>query len=277
MEPDSNRPRSSSQTMSWLGCGCGSLVFLALAAIVGMTWFGYRQGKEMEKNFNDPVARTAKAREVLPWRELPPGYHPIGSFSVPFLMDMAMFSDRAPEPGQADGAEGGGPAFDDSGLFYMKFHPLVSDEKELLAWLRGETKEAPGWIRRSQARMDADQVAHRGTVEAGGQTVVYAVARGSADRGGENTEGKPVDGEQPGAASGESAPEGTERQGVSPEQKGLMTFFSVDCPGDDRARMGVWFGPDPAPAQPVTEIDLTGTVGDPARLRELVGHFELCR
>lgn len=264
--------RTRSDTISWLGCGCGALVFVALAAIVGLTWFGYRQGKEMEENFNDPVARTAKAREVLPWRELPPGYHPIGSFSVPLLMDMAIFSDQAPEPGKKEGAEDRDPAFENSGLFYMKFHPWVSDEKELFAWLRGETDEAPGWIRRSQARMDPEQVAHRGTVEAGGQTIVYAVARGSADRGGEEKEG-----EQPGAASGESAPEGGQREGVSPEQKGLMTFFSVDCPDDDRARMGVWFGPDPAPARPVKEIDLAGTVGDPARIRELVGHFELCR
>lgn len=271
MEPDSNRPRSSSQTMSWLGCGCGSLVFLALAAIVGLTWFGYRQGKEMEKNFNDPVARTAKAREILPWRELPPGYHPIGSFSVPFLMDMAMFSDRAPEPGKADGAEDRGPAFDDSGLFYMKFHPLVSDEKELLAWLRGETKEVPSWIRRSQARMDAEKIAHRGTVEAGGRTIVYAVGRGTDDQ----DRGKPGAAPREGTEANGS-PEGAERKGVSPEQKGLMTFFSVDCPGDNLARMGVWFGPDPAPTQPVTAIDLTGTVGDPVRIQELVGHFELC-
>ena len=90
--------RTRSDTISWLGCGCGTLVFLALAAIVGLTWFGYRQGKEMERNFQDPAARDAKARAILPWRELPPGYHPMGSFSVPLLMDMAIFSDRAPDP-----------------------------------------------------------------------------------------------------------------------------------------------------------------------------------
>lgn len=262
MEP--NRPRSSSQTLSWLGCGCGALVFLTLAGIVGLTWFGYRQGKEMEKNLTDPVAREAKAREILPWRELPAGYHPIGSFSVPFLMDMAMFSDREPEAGEK--AEDRDPAFDQSGLFYMKFHPWVSDKPEMLAWLRGETDEAPGWIRRSQARMDADQVAHRDTVEVGGRTLVYAVARGSDDQPDQSGD------EQ----SQEKAPAGVQREGVSPEQEGLMTFFSVDCPGDERARMGVWFGPDPDPAKPVTEIELTGTVGDPARIREMLGHFELC-
>jgi hypothetical protein len=282
MEP--NRPRSSSQTRSWLGCGCGVLVFLALAAIVGLTWFGYRQGKEMEKNFTDPVAREAKAREILPWRELPAGYHPLGSFSVPFLMDMAMFSDQEPKAGEQE--EDRDPAFDESGLFYMKFHPWVSDKPEMLAWLRGETKEAPGWIRRSQAQMDEEQVAHRGTVESGGRTIVYAVARGSGQKNQPDNQpdnqpntqtdtqpAPPAEGENP----TEGAPEGARREGVSPEQEGLMTFFSVDCPDDKRAHMGVWFGPDPDPAKPVTEIDLTGTVGDPARLREMLGHFELCR
>ena len=81
------------------------------------------------------------------------------------------------------------------------------------------------------------------------ETVVVAgqqetLDTGSADRGGEEKEGAQTDGEQ----TGEGAPEGGQREGVSPEQEGLMTFFSVDCPGDDRARMGVWFGPDPAPA-----------------------------
>ncbi|HJX29076.1 MAG TPA: hypothetical protein VJ885_14300 [Thermoanaerobaculia bacterium] len=250
--------RTRSDTISWLGCGCGSLVFLALAAIVGLTWFGYRQGKEMERNFEDPATRTAKAREILPWRELPPGYHPMGSFSVPLLMDMAIFSDRAPDPRRRVKRDRDS-AFEKSGLFYMEFHPWVSDKDELLRWLRGESKEAPGWIRRSQAQMDPEAVAHRGTLEVGGRTITYAVGRGSANGDGAEAEPEPD----------------PRRQRRSPEQDGLMTFFALDC-GDDRARMGVWFGPDPAPAKPVTEIDLTGTVGDPARIQEFLGHFEPC-
>lgn len=265
--------RTRSDTISWLGCGCGTLVFLSLAAIVGLTWFGYRQGKEMERNFQDPAARDAKARAILPWRELPPGYHPMGSFSVPLLMDMAIFSDRAPDPRNRPGRDRDGAAFDESGLFFMKFHPWVSDQDELLRWLRGESKEAPGWIRRSQAQLDPERVAHRGTVEVGGRTLTYAVGRGSASGEGEgNGEAGADAADAADAADTEPDPR---RRRSSPEQKGLMTFFTLDCP-DDRSRMGVWFGPDPAPAQPVTEIDLTGTVGDPARIREMLGHFELC-
>ena len=35
----------------------------------------------------------------------------------------------------------------------MSFHPWISDEKELLSWLRGELKETPDWIRRSDAKI----------------------------------------------------------------------------------------------------------------------------
>src|SRR4028119_2522439 len=183
--------RTRSDTISWLGCGCGSLVFLVLAAIVGLTWFGYRQGKEMERNFEDPATRTAKAREILPWRELPPGYHPMGSFSVPLLMDMAIFSDRAPDPRRRVKRDRDS-AFEKSGLFYMEFHPWVSDKDELLRWLRGESKEAPGWIRRSQAQMDPEAVAHRGTLEVGGRTITYAVGRGSPNGDGAAAEPEPA-------------------------------------------------------------------------------------
>lgn len=275
MEPTK---RTRSDTMSWLGCGCGLLVFLALAGIVGLTWFGYRQGKEMEAGFKDPATRTANARAVLPWRELPPGYHPVGSFSVPLLMEMAIFSDREPEAETEGGEDDRDPEFGESGLFYMKFHPWVSDEAELLAWLRGETKEAPGWIRRSQAEMDPDEVAHRGTIEIEGQTVTYAVARGSDvgddDNRGDNgarQEEQPASGQPQDQDPGQDGP-----QRRSPEQEGLMTFFSFDCPGDERARLGVWFGPDPSPATPVKQLNLTGTVGDPEKLRGMLGHFSLC-
>jgi hypothetical protein len=56
-----------------------------------------------------------------------------------------------------------------------------------------------------------------------------------------------------------------------------MTFFSFDCPGDNRARLGVWFSPDPAPGRPNAEVDLAGTTGDPEKIREFVGHFEPCK
>ena len=297
---DPNRPRSSStSTLGWLGCGCGGLVALVLAAIVGMTWFGYRKGKELERTFKDPAARAEATRKVLPWRELPEGYYPAGAVTIPMLMEMAILSDHEPEPDEA----GEGRAFDERGLVFMSFNSWISDEKELLQWLRGELKETPDWIRRSDAKIDPSQVLKRGSVDVGGQTVFYVITRGEADDVVDQTPEPPEPPEPPTPPQPEAErqevpaerevpveeipeeeiPETTDLGSAEAEREedgsrgdSLMNFFSLDCPGDKRARMGVWFAPDPAPERPNAEVDLTGTIGDPEVIRELVGHFELC-
>jgi len=261
---DPNRPaKSSTSTLGWLGCGCGLLVALALASIVGMTWFGYRKGKEIERTFKDPAARTEATREILHWRELPEGYYPAGAVSMPMLMEMAILSDEEPEPGEA----GHGRAFHERGLVFMSFNSWIGKEDELLRWLRGETKQAPKWIQRSDAKIDPDQVLKRGTVEANGQSIVYVVSRGDAMA----QVPEPPEPETTDLGTAEPEPERSVRK------ESLMTFFSFDCPGDNRARLGIWFSPDPAPGQPNAEVDLTGTIGDPERIREFVGHFEPCK
>ncbi len=310
---DPNRPRSSSSssTLGWLGCGCGALVALVLAGIVGMTWFGYRKGKEIERTFKDPTARTEATRKVLPWKELPEGYRPVGAVTVPMLMEMAILSDREPAEGEA----GKGRAFDERGLVYMSFHPWISDEKELLSWLRGELKETPDWIKRSDAKIDPEQVLKRGSLESGGQTVFYVVSRGKASEvmsqdvsdapappeppsppvpsEAETSAEPPAEREVQAEAVEEEVPveeipeedpamaQGTAEAEPEPEDgprgESLMTFFSLDCPGDKRAHMGVWFAPDPAPDRPNEEVELAGTIGDPEVIREFLGHFELCK
>ena len=152
---DPNRPRSSSttSTLGWLGCGCGALVAIVLAVIVGLTWFGYRKGKEIEKNFKDPVARESATREILRWKKLPEGYYPAGAVTIPMLMEMAILSDEKPTP---EGA-GHGRQFQERGLIFMSFNSWISDEQELLRWLRGEMKEAPDWLGRSDAKIDPDK------------------------------------------------------------------------------------------------------------------------
>ena len=313
---DPNRPRTSStsSTLGWLGCGCGALVAIVLVAIIGVTWFGFRKGKELERTFNDPQARTEATRKVLPWRELPEGYHPAGAITIPMFMEMAILSDEEPKPGEA----GKGEAFEHRGLVFMSFNSWISDEKELLQWLRGEIKETPKWMRRADAKIDPEDVLKRGSVEVDGKTVVYVVTRGEADDviskdvsdapappeppspplppEAETSAEAPAEREIPAETevpaedipeeTPEDVPETTDMGAAEvdepepdqgPRRDSLMTFFSVDCPGDKRARLGVWFAPDPAPGRPKEEVDLTGTIGDPEVVREFVGHFDLCR
>ena len=95
--------------MSLLGCGCGAVVVAVLAVLVAMAWFAYVQGERFEETLADPEARAARSREILGYDELPEGYHPMGGFSIPFVMEMAMLSDRDLAPGE--GVEGAEDAF----------------------------------------------------------------------------------------------------------------------------------------------------------------------
>ncbi len=58
-------------------------------------------------------------------------------------------------------------------------------------------------------------------------------------------------------------------------QQGLQTVTLIDCP-DQNMRLGIWFGPDPDPARPPAELNLTGAVADENELRSFLSHFKVC-
>lgn len=248
MEPGrTDAPRS---TWQYIGCGCGGLVILVMGLVAAMTWMMYRQGKEMEATMKDPAARAEKARGVLPWRELPPGYHPVGAFSVPFLMDMAIFTDRELPAGEAPR----GGSLGERGFLFVHMRGLGgmgARRDELQDFIEGKRGE-PSWFQESDMRLDtSDRIAH-GAVDlpgGAGQRILYSANRG------------------------EISLDNQERQGI-------VTFLLADCPGDEKIRLGIWFGPDPvespAAGQPVDPAAYAGTPADPEAIRQFAGHFQFC-
>lgn len=234
-------PRQSTSPWFYIGCGCAAVVFLVVAGMAGMAWWGMRKARELETAYGTPEGRERMVRDVLAYDELPAGYHPGVSFSIPMLMDIAILTDQ-------EGGIGEGPEerdqFDERGFIYLSVHSWVGDEGELRRYVRGEGKR-PDWFGEGDTDFQEGEILRRGSVRVGGQDILYSASRGSVERNGRDA-------------------------------KGIVALLAVDCPGDSRARLGMWFGPDPDPAKPAGQLDLTGTPGDPEAIRSFAGHFRFC-
>jgi hypothetical protein len=223
--------------MSLLGCGCGAIVVAVLAVLVAMAWFAYIQGERFEETLADPEARAARSREILGYEELPAGYHPMGGFSIPFVMEMAMLSDRDPAPGEI--VEGAEDAFRERGFVFMKTRADEDDLRALDRFFAGEVEETE-FFAQTDITFDAEERLGRGRVDVSPAGVEYVVDRGRMDL-----------------------------QGVSREQ--VLTRLLIRCPDADRLRVALWFEPAPDAGEKA------GGPTDPDAIRRFLGHFDLCR
>jgi hypothetical protein len=241
-----------------LGCGCAALVAIILGGVALVTFVTYRAGKRLEAMATDPAQAAAAVREVLPHEALPAGYAPVGTLSVPFLMDVAFLRS------DLSSAEG------ESGFLFIRVRDWFGRGDRTRQWIEtGESDGSP--IQQEEIRFDPDEVVDRGELTLDGTGVLWVARRGMVDVDtsgfGSESERAPVK-----VTIGEDEDE-DEDEG----QEGVLTILSIDCPGDDRyQRIGIWFVPDPAPGTPAAEIDWSGTPADPAAIEELLGHFELC-
>jgi hypothetical protein len=240
MEPAA--PKKETSPWLYIGCGCAALVILAMAGVAGVTWVTYREAKKLEKSWGDPKAAESRTRSVLAYDELPEGYYPLGSFSLPFVMDMAMIGDEPPPPGsKPDDRDNGG--FKERGFIYIKLRKFGNNAKEMQDYLEGKGKQ-PDWMK-GNTDIDTSEVLDRGEVEVNGRRIVYSATRGRVNQG---------------------------RHSID----GIATILLIDCPRKERIHFGIWFGPDPKPDEPADQVDYTGTNADPEEIRKFASHFRFC-
>jgi len=222
-----------------MGCAAGCAVIaglMALGAGACGVWV-WQEGKRVQAEMTDPEIRRDKVLEVLGTDRVPDGYFPLAAFSVPFVTRMAMLTDRAPDAaGEVEG-------FDERGFIYFELIGIGQDEQELRDFFEGRTDDY-GVLEDNGMNLDVEEVLERGVFDLDPARVMYMTQRGSI------------------------AVQGDERDGLT----GLAL---IDCPEDERRRVGVWFGPDAA-ADESGSPDLSGTPADPDALRAFLANFSFC-
>jgi len=152
-------------------------------------------------------------------------------------MDMVVLGDQPPRP------DGRAAHIRERGYMYMRLFREPENMRALRAFVEGRTDD-PSALRANRVDVATTAILRRGSLRLGGGNVLYCAQRGEM------------------SASGG-------------RQKGLQTVTLTDCP-DHNMRMGIWFGPDPDPARPPAELNLTGTVADENELRGFLSHFKVC-
>lgn len=256
---------------SWLGCGCAGIVTLVMLVVVLVTFLTYRAGQRMEEMINDPERAAAAVAEVVPYDELPAGYHPVGALHVPWMMDVAILAGPG-EPGSRGDAAGQGDAGAEDGFeqgfFFVRVRDWFGRSDDAEGWLEGGGgDDAP--IEQEELRFDPEEVVDRGELTAGDATVSWVTRRGQI----QIEEGR-LRGEEEGSGGVVQIKGHGEDDDSRP---GLLNLMSIRCSGDEGwQRLGIWFVPDPAPDVPTAEFDWTGTPADPDAIEAFLGHFRLC-
>jgi hypothetical protein len=228
------------KTSPWVyvGIGCGVILVVGLIFLAVAGFLGYRFVQSVERGLTDPEVKEARARDLLNVEQLPEGYNTLLSISIPLAMDLVVLSDK--EPDAAGRIEG----FTEKGFVYARVAALGNQRAELLEFLEGRNED---WDVLMQGGVDFErhEFLGRGRFDLQGNEVVYASFRGDIE---------------------------VERERLG----GIVTLFTIDCPGSGRIHLGLWFGSDPGTGNEVELPDLSGTPADEATLLPFLDQFRFC-
>ncbi len=197
----------------WIGCGCLLAILLLVGGVAGCGYLGFNRLKNFQEEMTDPDARDRKAERMLGGGGIPNGYRSQLAIGVPFFFDLVVLSDGE----ILDLVEQ--PSFDGLTAEQVGEHVFSLVEFKRGEWeledvaslFDGREKDGvsidPGF------RFGSLEELESGSLDLPETSVEYSLRRG-------------------------------ELSGVGDVLSGTMAMLSIDCAGDDRSRLGVWFRRD---------------------------------
>ncbi len=225
---------------AWVGCGCLGAIAAIMIFAVALGFWAVQRARQFGEEIADPEERAKKVVAVLRATELPEGYHPVVAFSVPFLLDVAVLSDLAPD------ASGSPPEFGKHGFVYLSYPAFGQEPREIRDFFEGRRGDFEE-LGRHRIDLDLRERIANGKLSREDGDVLWVSHRGTI---------------------------ATDEAGKSRE--GLLTLLLLDC-GDSRNRFGIWLGPDPNPEAAAADLARTGTVADPDAIERFLSPIHPCR
>ncbi|HEX4622409.1 MAG TPA: hypothetical protein VH208_12670 [Myxococcaceae bacterium] len=226
------------KTSPWVWVGVGCLALIVLI-VGGFAIAGFMVYRAGKSFVADMTDPTARAAKVQ--KILGAQELPEG-YHPAFALSLGPLMDMAMLSDRAPKADGSVEGFDKHGFLYMRF-PKSNDSDQLRDYLEGK-RDDPGM--QNNLHLSAKDTLKRGKLELNGETLLYVAQRG-------------------------------EFQSQQVNQQGLQSVMLLECPGDTKTRMAIWFAPDPAPGKKLGPADLAGTPADEGALKDFMSNFKPCQ
>jgi hypothetical protein len=224
---------------AWVGCGCFGAILAVSFFTVAAGFWAVQKARQFGEEIADPDARTRNALAVLGATVLPEDYHPVITFSVPLLLDVAVLSDLPPDE------NGRPPEIGERGFVFVGYPAFGQSQRGLLDFFEGRRDDLDD-LGRHRIDLDLEERIANGKIARAEDDILWVSHRGAiaTDDGGKS-------------------------------KRGLVALLLFDC-GDSRSRIGIWLGPDPDPDAAPAELELAGTVSDPAAIERFISPMHPC-